>query len=177
MTINVEISPALLSYLKSWHETSCARQRAKGVTVDLSFQDFADLFTQRQMATLQKSMDAQRIRYLMDEANPYAFVLTWKSYAARSSNIFDKTTATVCSRIKSKQINSPQKGDTLRAEHKAKISKKLTGKPKSDDHRAAMSESATGSKKAGWSPERKAARSAQRKAQEAAKQSKQEIGL
>jgi len=154
----LNISPNLLAYLKSWHQTSTGNKTAAGHTVDLPFQDFLDLFEPKQLKTLQDAIDANRIRYLQDKGNKYAFVLTWKSYAARSTGQFNKDTATICSRLKSKAINLPKAGDTLREDHKAAISAKLTGMAKSDEHRANMSEAAKGSKKAAWTPERKEAR-------------------
>lgn len=154
----LNISPNLLAYLKSWHQTSTGKKAAAGHSVDLPFQDFLDLFEPRQLKTLQDAIDANRIRYLQSVDNKFALVLTWKSYAARSSGHFNKDTATICSRLKSATINLPQAGDTLREDHKAAIAAKLTGVGKSDEHRANMSASAKGSKKAAWTPERKEAR-------------------
>ncbi|QHD66815.1 hypothetical protein GS397_06990 [Sphingobium yanoikuyae] len=158
MNSKLNVSPRLYAYLVSWHETSTTKQREAGSVVNLPFQDFFDLFTARQLKTLEEAIAANRIRYLMDVKNPYALVLSWKSYAAKSLNVMDKTTATICSRMKSRQINLPQKGDTLREDHKEAIAKKLTGVAKTEEHRANMSLAQKGSKKAGWTEERKAER-------------------
>lgn len=161
MTTNFNISPALMNYLKSWHQTSTAKQTKNGATVNLPFQDFLDLFDPKQITTLQNAMDAQRIRYFMNEKNDFAFVLTWVSYAARSSNVFDKTTATICSRLKSRQLATPQKGDTLRDDHKDAISKTLTGKAKTIEHAGNISVGKKGVPISGWTEERKEARKKQ----------------
>lgn len=149
------LSPRLLAYLQSWHATSTAKQVAKGVEVDLPFQDFLNLFEPKQLDSLQRAIDADRIRYQMDKENAFAFVLTWTSYAACTGNKFNKDTATVCSRQKSKAINTPQAGDKLRASHKQAISAKLTGVPKDEDHRKAIGDGNRGKPKAAWTDERR----------------------
>lgn len=163
------LSPALRAYLQSWYDTTAENKRADGVVVELTFPQFVGLFAKKQLASLQRSIDANRLRYLQGEKNAYAYVATWKSYAACSTNVWSVETATICSRSKSARINLPQAGDKLRPRHRQNISKSLTGLEKSDDHRTAISEATKGKPKAGWSDERRAARSAQRQAQEAEK--------
>lgn len=85
------------------------------------------------------------------------------------SGELNRDTACICSRMKSATINLPAKGDKLRPGHAANIGKALTGRPKSQDHRKALSEATKGVPKAAWSEERKAARREQRRAQEVAK--------
>jgi hypothetical protein len=147
-----------LAYLESWHETSTNNQKAAGVEVDLPFQDFLDLFGQDQLNSLQRAIDADRIRYQMDADNKFAFVLSWKSYSHRSSNKMNKDTAIICSRMKSAAINLPQAGDKLREAHKKAISESLTGLEKTDDHKKAIGEANKGKAKEPWSDERKEAR-------------------
>lgn len=166
-----KISPALMGYLRSWYDTTVQNKRAGGVVVELTFPEFLTLFKPRQLRTLQIAIDANRLRYLQDIENGFAFVATWKDYAARSTNNWNLATATICSRTQSARINLPQAGDKLRPEHCANISKSLTGLEKSEEHKLAISEGSKGKPKAAWTPERRAARSAQRKAQEAAKRS------
>lgn len=162
-------SPRLTAYLQSWFTTSTQEKRKSGVSVTLTFPEFLALFNARQLNSLQKSIDANRLRYTQSEDNELALVLTWRSYSARTSNVFSKDTATVCSRRKSKQISLPKKGETLRLSHCAAISASLTGRTLSDETKDKISASSKGQPKAAWSPARKAARSEQRKAQEAAK--------
>lgn len=162
--MDYSISPRLLAYLKSWFATSTGNKARSLVDVRLTFDEFLSLFETRQLASLQRAIDANRLRDQQSETNQMAYVLTWRSYAARSSNIFDRDTACVCSRMKSAKINLPQKGDTLRPEHRANIGRKLKGRPKTADHRAAISAGAKGTTKVKWSPERRAARSAEMKA-------------
>ena len=90
--------------------------------------------------------------------------------AARSTGKFNKDTAIICSRVKSAQVNLPQKGDKLRDNHCAGISAALTGKPKSEEHKSAISAASKGQSKAAWTPERKAARRQQIAERKAAKQ-------
>ena len=168
------ISHQLVAYLRSWYETTVKSKTAAGVLVNLTFDEFLSLFGKRQLASLQKALDANSIRYLQDEKSPYAYVATWKSYAACSSGVYDINTALVCSRMKSAKVNLPAAGDKLRPSHCASISKSLTGVETTDDHCQAIREAKKGKKIAGWSDERKAARSELRQAQEAAKRAANE---
>lgn len=170
-----ELSDRLMGYLKSWHQTTLADKEAQGCTVDLSFDEFLSLFDKRQLASLEKSIDANRIRYSQAVDNPFAYVATWKSYAACSTRHYDINTATICSRNKSSRINLPQPGDTLRPSHCANISASMTGKEKTPEHRENISQSTKGVKKAAWTPERRLAKSIQRKAEEAAKKEKNNV--
>lgn len=158
---NLDISPRLLAYLASWHATSTKRKAAQGIQVDLSFDEFLVLIDKRQMKSLQRAIDSNRIRDQQNEKNPFAYVLTWKSYAACSSRVFNRDTACVCSRMKSARINLPQAGDKLRPEHAAAIGAKLRGKAKTPEHRKAISQGSRGTSKTPWTEERKAARRAQ----------------
>lgn len=167
--MSLEMSDRLLAYLTKWHATTVRKKTEAGNTVNLSLEEFIGLFQKRQLKSLQKAIDANRLRYLQAEKNQRAYVATWKSYAACSTRVYDKDTAFICSRMKSAKINIIKAGDEMRPEHRAGIAAKLTGKPKSDAHREKISAAKKGAKIAGWSEERKAARSAQRKAQEAAK--------
>jgi len=168
MTDIQNLSQRLTAYLQSWHTTATNKQIAAGVEVDLPFQDFVDLFAPEQLDSLQRAIDANRIRYQMRDTNPFAFVLTWKSYAACSTGKLSKDTATVCSRQKSAQINLPQAGDKLRDGHKQAISEALTGLTKSDEHKKAIGEANKGKAKEPWTDERKQARRAQLAAKKAA---------
>ncbi|WP_152639779.1 hypothetical protein [Sphingobium bisphenolivorans] len=163
------ISHQLAAYLRSWYETTVKSKTAAGVTVNLTFDEFLALFEKRQLNSLQKAIDANSIRYLQDEHNPYAYVATWKSYAACSSGVYDVNTALICSRMKSAKINLPAAGDKLRPSHCANIRRSLTGVEKTEEHCQAISEAKKGKPIAGWSEERKTARRELRQAQEAAK--------
>ena len=164
-----ELSGRLLAYLTSWHSNTVEKQIAAGNKANLSLSEFIGLFAKRQLASLQKAIDDNRLRYQQSAENPYAYVATWKSYAARSTGIYDVTTACICSRMKSAKINLPARGDELRASHRANIADALTGKAKTAEHREAIGQGCRGVKKEPWSAERKAARSALRCQQETAK--------
>lgn len=163
------ITPRLMAYLKSWYGTSTQNQRNAGVVVELSFDEFLSLFEARQIASLEKAIERDRLRYQQNEKNKFAYVLTWKSYAACSTGILSINTAIVCSRMKSAKLCLPKKGDKLRGSHKANLSKAKTGVAQTEEHRKAISDGTKGVKKAPWSEERKAARSTQRQAHEAIK--------
>jgi len=165
----MNISPRLMAYLKSWFGTSTEKQRNAGVEVTLSFAEFISLFEPRQIKSLEKAIQRNSIRDQQNENNKYAYVLTWKSYAACSTRVLSLETAIVCSRMKSAKLNLPKKGDKLRQSHRASLSKAKTGKRQTDDHRKAISDGSKGVRKAPWTEERKAARRALRQAQEAAK--------
>ncbi len=152
------LSDRLTAYLQSWHKTSTKKQVDAGHVVKLPFDDFMSLFNKDQLKTLQDAIDANRLRYLQDAKNEFAFVLTWASYAARSSGQFNKDTAMICSRLKSRTVNFVEKGSNLRPSHAEKISKSLTGKPKDEDHKKNIGNANRGKPKAAWDDERKAAR-------------------
>jgi hypothetical protein len=165
-----EISQELESYLQKWHKTSTDKKAARGAVIQLTFVEFLTLLNKRQLTSLQKAIDENRLGSLQHVENEYAYVLTWRSYSARSENVFNIHTAIVCSRMKSAAINKPQAGDKLRPSHKASISKTTTGVPKSQDHCANISAGKKGVKITGWSEERKAARRLQNELKRAAKQ-------
>ena len=159
----------LLGYLRSWHLTSTQKQRDAGHYVDLTFAEFLNLFATKQLRRLRIALMDGRIKHVQNKENERALVLTWRSYAARSSGEFTSETAYVCTRAKSLEVNRSQAGDTLRGEHKAAIKDSLTGLSKSDAHKAAISEATRGTTKQPWTDERKAARRELRQQQEAAK--------
>ncbi len=154
------ISDRLTAYLTSWYATSTQNKREAGATVQLTFPEFLNLFAERQLQTLEQAIVKNRLRYLQDVKNEYAFVLSWRSYRLREAGLFNRDTAIVCSRMKSRQINRPAKGESLSPRHRASISRGLTGVEKKPGHRENLSASLSGKPKAGWSDERKAARRA-----------------
>lgn len=148
------------AYLHRWYEESLRTKEAQGYTIDLSFEHFLALFSPKQLRSLEQSYVDGRIYHVQAAANPLAYVLTWKSYAACSTGLFNRNTACICSRQKSRQINMPNKGDVLRPSHRKKLSRKLTGVPKLQEHKDAISAASKGKPKAAWTPERKAERRA-----------------
>lgn len=168
----MSISTDLLEYLAKWYKTSTGKKVEEGVTVALSFNQFIALFEKRQLASLQKAIDGNYLFRQQHQENPYAYVFTWRSYRACSSNILNAETACVCSRLTSKQICLPQAGDKLRPNHCANISQSLTGKEKTAEHADNISKGKKGRSISAWTPERREARSELRRAQEAAKKGK-----
>ncbi len=156
-----DLSPRLTAYLESWYATSTARKTDAGVQVELTFSQFVSLFTAKQITTLEKAIEAKRLRYFMDAKNPYAFVLTWRSYAARQTDVFSVTTAQVCSRLKSKADSRVKKGETLSSRTRARISEGKRGKPIDKQHKANISNALKDRPKQPWTEERRAARRAQ----------------
>lgn len=161
---------ALLGYLKSWHLTSTQKQRDAGHWVDLTFCEFLNLFDTKQLQKLRIALMDGKIKETQNENNEQALVLTWRSYAARSTEEFTRDTANVCTRAESFTINRSGAGDTLRPSHVENMSKGLTGRKLTDDHRANISEGCKGVSKAPWTEERRARMSARRQAEEGAKQ-------
>jgi hypothetical protein len=163
-----ELSPELETYLLKWHATSTGEKAAQGNTIDLPFEAFLALFAKRQLITLQKAIDGKYLQSMQARDEPYSLVLTWRSYAACSSGIFNADTACVCARFLSKAQNMPKAGDKLRPGHVANIAASLTGVEKTPEHCQAISDGKKGVKIAGWSDERKLARSQQIAAKKAA---------
>lgn len=156
----MQLSPRLEAYLRSWFITSTDNKRAKGATVNLTWDQFLALFTTKQLRKLEADIDAKCIRYRQAADEPKALVLTWRSYAAVSSGVFNADTAIICTRQQSAMINRVLPGSKLRPAHAANIGARLKGKPKSDEHKQAISASCKGQPKAPWSRERKLARQA-----------------
>lgn len=154
----MSISPRLHAYLTSWFHTSTGNKADAGVVVELTFDQFLSLFEKRQLASLETAIMRNRLRDQQGSENPLAYVLTWRSYVARSSNVYSVETAMVCSRRKSAKLGLPAKGDMLRPSHCENISTSLTGVAKTDEHCANISAGKRGQKIAGWSDERKAER-------------------
>ena len=154
------LSERLMAYLTSWHAGTVRKKREAGYLVTLTFPQFVALFKDRQLASLQRAIDANRLRYLQDKKNPLAYVATWRSYDACSTGVYSADTACICSRQKSKAINKVQKGSKLRSTHCKAISDGLTGKPRSDEAREAISAGKKGVPIRGWTEERKAERRA-----------------
>lgn len=167
-------SMSLQEYFVKWFTSAVTRMASKGVTIDITFLDFmTKVVTPRQYASLQKTMDAGWLNSRQATSNDRAYVITWKSYAARTSNVFNLETACFCTRAESEKRSKPAKGEALRPSHRANISKKLRGVPKTEEHAGAISEALTGrtlslehkqnlkKPKAPWTEERKAQRRAQ----------------
>lgn len=161
------LSPRLTAYLQSWFDTSTKDKRSKGITVTLTYEQFVGLFHTRQIKTLEAAIADNRLRYLQDRDNPFAFVLTWRGYEHCQTDVFSADTACICSRQKSKMINSIQVGTRLSARTRAKIGAAKRGKPLDQEHKDALSASLTGKPKTPWTEERKAARKAQLAAKKA----------
>lgn len=164
----------LQEYFVKWFTSAVTRMASKGVTIDITFLDFmTKVVTPRQYASLQKTMDAGWLNSRQATSNDRAYVITWKSYGARSTNVFNLETAYFCTRAESEKRSKPAKGEALRPSHRANISKKLRGVPKTEEHAGAISEALTGrtlslehkqnlkKPKAPWTEERKAQRRAQ----------------
>lgn len=160
----------LLEYMTKWFNTSMSRMAARGVTVDLTFRQFIDdVVTARQYASLQKTKEAGWLNSRQHRDNPMAYVITWKSYSARTSNVLNVDTVCFCTRAESRQRSKPVKGEALRDAHKSRIAAKMTGKEKAEEHREKIGEALTGRTlsaehkanlkrpKQPWSEERKAA--------------------
>lgn len=144
-----ELSPRLKAYLQSWFNTATGRKRAQGLIVELTFEQFVQLFKPRQIKTLEDAIAANRLRYLQQAANPFAFVLTWTSKEARAAGVFNASTAMVCSRQRSQQIHHLRAGDSHRPDTLVKMRKPKSAshkanmkKPKSEEHKARMAEAA-----------------------------------
>lgn len=165
----MNLSTELLTYLSKWYATSTRNKANDGAIIELTFDQFLSLFEERQLDSLQKAIVEGRLTGQQFKTNPFAYVLTWKSYDARSSNVFSIDTACVCSRQKSEALSKPARGDKLRKSHRESISDSLVGVPKTQEHCNNISASLKGKPKKGWTPERRLARSKQIAERNAAK--------
>ena len=135
----------LTDYLEKWFATATARMTAKGVSVEISFVDFVNkVITPRQIASLQKTMDEGWLNARQARTSDLAYVITWKSYAARSTNVYSLDTAAFCTRSESKARAKASKGEKLRPSHCEKISAGLRDKPKAEGHCQNISEALAG---------------------------------
>jgi hypothetical protein len=171
--MNTVQNMTLTEYFEKWFNTAVKRKAAQGVSIEITFVEFMNqIVTPRQYESLQKTKDEGWLNTRQRHDNPLAYVITWKSYSARSSNVFSVETACFCTRTESKSRAKPKKGEKLSDTHKQNISKGLKDKPKSEEHKQSISDSLKGREfsqehksnlkkpKAPWSEERKAARSA-----------------
>lgn len=135
----------LTDYLAKWFTTATTRMAKKGISVEISFVDFVSkVITPRQIASLQKTMDEGWLNSRQASSSDLAYVISWKSYAARSTNVYNLETAAFCTRSESKARAKASKGEKLRPSHCDKISAGLRNKPKSEEHRDSISEALTG---------------------------------
>lgn len=133
------------AYLRSWFNTSIENKRKAGAVIELTYEQFMEhVITPRQVKSLDKAYSEFRLKDQQAISNPYAYVITWVSYSAKTTNIYNVNTAVVTTRVKSSIISKPKKGEKLRPSHVANLSKSMTGKKKSDDHRRNISDSMKG---------------------------------
>lgn len=159
-TMEHELSPKLSSFLASWHTTSGNYQRRQGRVFALSFEDFIGLWSKKQIAKLEGWLANGSLYVRLNQDNPYAYVLSWTSYAESQSRVMHKGNACICVRMKSFETCSMGKGDIHTEAAKALISAAMIGVPKSEGHKAKIGKKMKG-KNLGrvMSPEEKAARS------------------
>lgn len=141
------MTPKLEKYLRGWLAKSEARQTQNGVTFNITFGDFEQLWGRARIKKLEGFMADASIHARMNSDNPYAYVLTWKSYAASKGGVMDLQTAQITTRMKSRIDCQMRKGDRHTATTRALISQKTRGVPKSADHRQSISESMKGKNK------------------------------
>lgn len=170
------MTPALTAYMQGWYAKVAQKQTKRGIAFELTYDDFLALWGARRLATMQKHMDDGSIYARMSGGNPFAFVVTWKSYAAKQSGVMNIETAQVCTRSKSKADNGMRKGDKHSQEVKDRISASKQGKTHSESHRQALSKALTGVKKGPMSAEHKAKLSAAMKAARALQKAAQQGG-
>lgn len=166
----------LNTYMRGWYDKVAQKQSKRGILFALTYEDFLELWGQRRLATMQKHLDDGTIYARMSGNNPFAFVVTWKSYAAKQSGVMNLETAQVCTRSKSKSDNGMRRGDKHSQEVKDRISASKLGKTHSEDHRKALSAALTGVKKGPMSAEHKAKIAASMKAARAASKAAQQAG-
>lgn len=182
---NTVQSMTLREYFVKWFTTATTRMIGEGVKVEISFLQFMnEVVTPRQYASLQKTMDEGWLNSRQAANQDLAYVITWKSYSARSTNVYNLDTAAFCTRSESKARAKPAKGETLRNSHREKISQASTGVPKTEEHCSNISEGLTGrvfsethrqnlkNPKKPWTEERRRRSSEARKAAAAAKKEK-----
>lgn len=146
------------AYLLAWYTTSVAKKSGKGAQIELTYEQFRQMLGRKRYNQIRDAIHRCYINTFMDENNPAAYVLTWRSYAACSTKIYNVQTATICTRAESKILNRARKGDVLRPEHVAKLSKALTGRTLTDEHRQNISDGKKGKPGRKWTPEQLAKR-------------------
>lgn len=135
----------LTDYLAKWFATATTRMTKEGVSVEITFVDFVNkVITPRQIASLQKTKDEGWLNVRQARTSDLAYVISWKSYAARSTNVYNLDTAAFCTRAESKARAKASKGERLRPSHCEKISAGLRDKPKAEGHCQNIREALTG---------------------------------
>ena len=170
------MTPELTAYMQSWFDKVAQKQTKRGITFALTFDEFLELWGTRRLATMQKHMEDGSIYARMSGNNPFAFVVTWKSYAAKQAGVMNSETAQVCTRSKSKADNGMRKGDKHSQAVKDRISASKQGKTHSESHRLALSQALIGKKRGPMTEEHKAKLSAAMKAARARRRAAEQGG-
>lgn len=142
----------ILAYLQSWFEKVHAKKANKGVTLNLSFQEWLDLWGKRRISSLTKwkdegSLMARMRRSTPDDLNDNGYVFSPISFAASQSDVQDKANMQICTRGKAKLDCRMKKGDKHTPQSIARISKSKSGKKNSDDHNRKIAATMTGMKR------------------------------
>lgn len=137
-------SSKLESFLRSWHATSRKTQTDAGKRFELTYEDFLALWSPKQIAELEKRIDAGSLYMWLNSKNLDAYVLSWKSYADSQGEVMNKDTACIVKRRASFKMCRIGKGDKHSEKSKELISFKLTGKSKPDQHKAKIASSMLG---------------------------------
>lgn len=138
------MSPTLSLFLQGWYEKAQTRQLARHRIFVLTYEEFLGLFNERQLKQLEKYADDGSLWARQNDENPYALVLTWKSFKAAKAEVMDASTAQICARYKSLIDCSMNEGDEHSDESKARIAKARLGTTQTQETKAKISSSMLG---------------------------------
>lgn len=157
-------TPDTLAYLNGWLAKSERYQVAvKHRRFELTLDEFLTLWGADRLRKLDAWITTGMHGNRMHRKNPYGMVLTWRDSAARKSGVMNMQTARVTARVISQRECGITKGETHSPEACARISKSLTGKTKSEQHKRNISIAMQGRKRGPMSEEQKRAISEGRK--------------
>ncbi|TQX90245.1 MULTISPECIES: hypothetical protein [unclassified Rhizobium] len=112
-------------------------QIAKGVTFNLTFEEFLALIGSGKRSKLRRQFNQGTLVPFFKSWSGYC--LSWKDRTSFRSKIMDASTAVYTTRRMSKRVNQFEKGDTHTEASKARISASKTGKPRTKKAKKAIS--------------------------------------
>lgn len=150
----------ILEYLQKWFDKVHAKKVRQGKTLNLTFQEWLDLWGKRRINSLTQWQDqgylyAKMRRSTKDDPNDNGYVFSPISFAASRSLVQDKSNMQICTRGQAKLDCRMKKGDKHTDDSIAKISNKKKGVTRNPDSNRKTSETMKGMKRRPMTPAEK----------------------
>lgn len=139
----------ILEYLQSWFHRKHREKARNGIMLNLTFQEWLDLWGKRRINSLTQWKDQGTLyvrmrRATKEDSNPNGYVFSPVSFAASQSLVQDKSNMQICTRGKAAIDCRMKKGDKHTERSIAKISNTKKGIKRNPDSNRKTSETMTG---------------------------------